>query len=176
MTPLLAQPLTFTRERIEVSVINNISWVKGTYHFVNQGPLDLRHSFYYPFSFANHQSKPLSISVQDLSNQGKIPFTELSESVLFSMLIPGNHEKIFQVVYCQAVPDSAFEYILRTTEAWHKPLEHAEYVITLHNGYRLKSSSLPFDYKSVRGDSISYFITREAFMPEKNLLIKWGGD
>ena len=171
-----SQPVTFNRERIEVSVINNLSWVKGTYHFVNHGPLDIRHSIYYPFSSANHQSKPLSISVNDLNNQTAIPFTELSGSALFSLLIPGNDEKIFQVVYCQAVPDSTFEYILTTTAAWHKPLEHAEYVVTLHNGYRLKSITLPYDYQSVRGDSISYFITRENFMPDTNLEIKWEGN
>ena len=172
---IMVQPLSFARERIEISVINNLSWVKGTYHFVNHGPLDVRRSISYPFSFAHHQSKPLSISIRDLNDQILIPFTKLSESVLFSLEIPGNREKIFQVVYCQAVPDSTFEYILTTTQVWHKPLEHAEYVVTLHDGYQLKSISLPYDYKNMRGDSTTYYITRENFMPEKNLTLRWEG-
>lgn len=176
LTQLPAQPVSFTRERIEVSIQNNLGWVRGTYYFKNLGPTDAWRNVIYPVSENFRLSKVLSASVFSLSEKNPINFSRLSSSLGFSLKIPGNNEQVFRVVYCQAAPDSIFEYILTTTKNWHHPLEHAEYVIVLGNGLRLKSLSLPYDYKHSRGDSTMYFITRDSFMPDSNLIIKWEGD
>ncbi len=170
-----AQAILFPRERIEVTVTGDRAQVRGRYFFRNTGPQTVTRSVYYPFSFNYQLTWPEAIRVRNLSTQTNLSFARLEQGLQFRIIIPAKSEVEFEVVYQQRTPVQVLEYILTTTARWRRPLEQAEYIVTLGPGLKLNSLSLPYDYKQIRGDSTRYLITRRAFMPDSNLIVKWEG-
>ena len=111
--------------------------------------------------------------MKDLSSHKNITFSAFNQGILFPLLVQPREEAVYEVIYCQKTPRQKMEYILITTKAWKKPLNQAEFVIKLSTDLQLKYLSMPRDSVKVSSPSISYFITRQQFMPNSNLVVEW---
>ena len=66
------------------------------------------------------------------------------------------------------------EYILTTTKKWGRPLEFIEFIIKIPESYQLINLSFPYLYRKNENQNNFYYIKKENFMPEQNLMVEWG--
>jgi hypothetical protein len=128
---------------------------------------------YYPFSLNYDLTAPDSIVVTDLSCNQIIAFGRYNQGILFPLMIPPGKKAIYQVFYCQNTPRYTMEYILTTTRVWERPLDHAEFIIKLSTDMLLKYMSIPWDSVKISSSTRFYFITRQQYMPDSNLVVEW---
>jgi hypothetical protein len=92
---------------------------------------------------------------------------------VFSVEIEAEGAAGIHVIYRQACPDRSGCYILTTTAAWERPLESADFIITLAEGLDLEWTAyevFPVDEEDGRR---RYEFSREDFMPERDLCLRW---
>lgn len=172
----VAQPVTFDQERVTISIEQNRVNVLGLYYLENRSNDPAGQIIHYPFASEAGQQFPHAISVIDLDTQLPLPYNRTANAVVFPVTIAGAKKFAFQVEFTQTVSRPEFTYILTTTRSWHRPLEQAEFIITLAPELQLTSVNLPYDYnQTLTGDRQRYFITRKNFMPDENLVITWEG-
>src|SRR3989339_150088 len=82
-------------------------------------------------------------------------------------------ETTIKVSYRQKLTSEEMKYILTSTQSWKQPLEKAEYKILLTKKFELTNLSLKPDKKDSNSTYNIYYITKENFMPETDLIVKW---
>ncbi|MCX6149918.1 MAG: hypothetical protein NTX22_05270 [Ignavibacteriales bacterium] len=171
---LVSQPLDFFREKIEIEVGGNYCKLIGKYFFSNSSKQPLIQTFYYPFIVNDSLPYPDKISVVNNRDNSLIKFKKQKKGIILQAKISSNDTLIYTVEYSQKTPYSMFEYILTTTQEWHKPIVEAEYVVKIPKKFKLDFNSLGYDNKSIQKRFTVYNLQKKYFMPDKNFKIKWG--
>lgn len=167
-----SQPLHFSKETIEVKIYDGYVVVNGVYTFNTKSRNVLTRTLYYPFPITHAFHYPDSIFVSDKNNKA-IPFSKSSSGIFFSLNAIPDSETTINISYLQRILSDTMKYILTTTQQWKHPLEKAEYKILLPLEFELKSLSLnPYQIDSDSAHNI-YYINKENFMPETDLIVAW---
>ena len=97
----------------------------------------------------------------------------LKDGVSFSIKVKPNSIIQLKVTYKQKILNNYFEYILTTTSAWKKSLESSTFNIILPHSYLNPVISYNIDSIAAGKEFTRYSFTKENFLPDKNLIIKW---
>ena len=171
---LQSQSLSFIREKIEMTIQNDSSFiVTGKYYFLNKSDKEINSNFYYPFVINKNYHFPDSIAIK---NDNKIPvfYSKSKKGIFFTIKALPKDTSEFSAFYRQKNFNRRAEYILTTTQNWNLPLQKAEYIVNLPKYLKLKSISLQPDSIKNSLSFKTYFITKENFMPLVNLIVEWG--
>lgn len=171
---LSAQSVIFSSESLQFVLEDSICHMSGTYVFKNTSdqstttkllyPFYLDEGFDYPFFYevkAGEQDQPLQISTHP-------------RGLSFWLEIEPNASKKIWVRYSQKAPNGNFTYILTSTQAWKRPLDHAAYEIKVPLGLELQDCSLAVDSTKSFPAFLLYRIERDNYLPSRDLKIKWG--
>jgi hypothetical protein len=168
-----AQPLDFFQERIEVAVQGDFCVLKGIYYFKNVGSVPLEQSLYYPFIVNDSLPFPDSIVVQEMGGNRSVEYASSEKGVTFVIHIPPRAVGIYQVSYRQMTRFNFMEYILTTTADWNKPLDVAEYRVSIPQRYQMTQLSLSGAKREKRTGESIYYLRKEHYMPHANLVVRW---
>ena len=168
-----AQSISFKKEIIEVKIIKDFCTLTGDYFFENDSFNIEETQIYYPFVINNSLLFPDSISVYNISTMQSLPFKILKDGVSFSIKVKPNSIIQLKVTYKQKILNNYFEYILTTTSAWKKSLESSTFNIILPHSYLNPVISYNIDSIAAGKEFTLYSFTKENFLPDKNLIIKW---
>jgi len=169
---LKPQPIRFSEENIEILINDEYAIVNGKYTFRNKSNEEVNRTLFYPFPINQFLTYPDRIEVFDQDNK-IIPFSKSSSGMYFSLIVPPKEESIIKVTYSQKLLSNEMKYILTTTQNWKSPLQKAEYKISLPLEFELKGLSLKADSIYSNSTYNIYYINKENFMPDKDLIIKW---
>ena len=165
------QVIQFAREKITVEVQKDRCVLVGEYLFRNSSDRLFQGSLYYPVS-KTHSPLPHYFKVTEACGM-LVSFTLGKDGIVFPILVAAHDSSRYRVEYHQRTPDHFFEYILTTTKFWNQRLVTADFLIRVPEEFHLLSLSMKSD-KSIKTEKgITYYIHREAFLPEENLTLSW---
>lgn len=170
---IFGQSLSFFKESIELFIHEKYCTVTGKYYFKNNSNKPVDQMIYYPFSKSYNISKPDSINITDFTNNKTIQYSIYKDGIIFNLNMKPNGKTIYQVVYSQRTPDQKMEYILLTTQEWKKPLEKAEFIVKLAANLNFEYISAKYDHKKITESYTAYFVSRDNYMPDENLVVQW---
>lgn len=166
-------PVEFVSESISMDIVNGQITVNGSYTLrSNDSALDT-FPLMYPFPVDSGLSYPDSITVLRAEDRSPIPFRENRERGMIMFAVRPGISDTFEVSYTQKIDGSSARYILTSTKAWGKPLERAEFNVSVPSNYRNVELSYDPDVKQKDGETVIYTLTRTDFMPDRDLVITW---
>jgi hypothetical protein len=165
------QGMVFAREHISIVLDGASIAVDGAYVLRNPTPHDLVRSLLYPFPVDSTHPFPDSISVWQ--NQKTVTFARSGDGVIFSVAVAAQQSAVFRVVYTQRCLDNSGCYILTTTSAWKRPLESAEFEVTLAAGVELEWTAYELTPAGNDEGRRTYGLTQQQFMPEQDFCLRW---
>jgi hypothetical protein len=165
-------PVDFIRERVALEVFGDSVTVAGTYWFrVNDSSVQ-RLPILYPFPVDETAEYPSHIEL--VNSDGKpIEFRDSRESSSIRLVMDLNAPPEFTVTYTQHLARPEARYILTTTAAWQKPLEHAEFIVSLPERYTMTSLSYDYDTNKLENGRRIYTFSRDNFMPDHDITVQW---
>jgi hypothetical protein len=165
------QPVEFARERIAVNLDGTAIAVDGDYVLRNPAGTDRVQKLYYPFPVDSTHPFPDSISVW--RKRAPVTFEQSGNGIVFSVEVGGGKSAGFRVVYVQRCFDNSGCYILTTTSQWNRPLESAEFEITVTDAVNLEWCSYELTPAGKIEGMRTYEFYQKNFMPEKDLCFRW---
>jgi hypothetical protein len=165
----ISQPIHFTNETIEIKIYDGYAIINGSYIFVGNNKVT---TLFYPFPVNQYYAYPDSIFVTDLNNK-EIRYTKSSSGIYFSISTLPDSETVIKVSYKQRLTSDEMKYILITTQQWKHPLRKAEYIISLPAEFELQNISIAPDRSDSDSTHNIYYITKENFMPDTDLIVTW---
>jgi len=172
--PEVREPeVRFEREFIRIAVKADGIRVEGTYVFKNDSPTPRVAPLFYPLPVDSLHPWPTFIGVYSADGE-EVEFSQpRPDGVLFRVeLAAAGHGRV-RVVYEQPSFDRSACYILTTTSAWRRPLERADFEIVVPADIEIESLTYEADDLVVRENERVYVITREQFMPAKDMCMRW---
>lgn len=165
-------PLAFTRERVELEVLDGAAEVevRGWYWFRNLRDEELFQRIYFPFAVDPEHPYPRELSV----SVG--PVQRLPDGVIFPLTLPPGGEELVEIRYRQGAADSTATYILTSARSWAEPLDRAELSVSVPA--ELASDvelSYPMDGPEIEAGRALWTLTVERFFPDRELTVRWGG-
>jgi hypothetical protein len=167
----VAQSLQFAREELTVVVSGSYCDVTAFYTFHNPTNSPMRQQLFYPLPA--HQPFPDSLSVADLAAGTVVPYTVSTKGISFEIDCAPHTDRTYCIRFRQRTPQQSIEYILTTTRAWARPLEHARFVFVIPCEYALTASSFPPDRQTDQDGARTYTIEKREFMPDRDLTVRW---
>lgn len=167
-----AQPLSFLKEEIQITVNEGFCDVTGTYYFVSPTNKKIEKTIYYPFP-VNKLAFPDSIFL-NIPKTGKVlNYKKGKKGIYFRLEVKDT--AVVQVFYRQPVSKNEMTYILTSTQEWNKPLQEASFEITVPGNIDITGISYPWHYVESKDGYKTYHIIKNKFMPKKDLHIEWAG-
>lgn len=168
-----AQSIDFFRENIEIELHDHSVSLNGTYYFRNASELPISVLLNYPFIVNDSLPFPDSITVFDRIHSAPIKHSNSSSAIIFPLEMPAKSIIIIDIFFNQKAIYNEFEYILLTTQKWHKPLELANFKIVVPARLKLNDTSFPFQETTSDEKMTCFSLNKRNFMPQKNLSIVW---
>lgn len=176
--PEPAGPVHFAREEISVRVrldepdydddrIIGTVEVLGRYHFVCAAEDTVTALMSYPFPVDSFQGFPDSVALPGHR-------FELTDSAArFVMRFPPRTESSFEAWYRQPLYRTEARYIVTTTRHWRRPLDRAQFEVTVPAG--LPDARLNYRPDSTRltDSTLTWFFTRLRFYPSEDVIVRW---
>jgi hypothetical protein len=166
------QPISFVRESLRFSLAGDFFTFAGVYYFDNPGPAPAQKSVYYPYVLSG--SIPDSINILEVRSGKAVPVVPGRSGVTFVATLLPQSTQSYRFSFVQRARNQSLEYILMTTAAWGQPLDRVTFTIQVPADIVLKSMSLKPDTVSSTEGETTYIIEREHFMPDENLILRWG--
>lgn len=170
---LYSQKLSFYKEDLKFNIDTKYFSVDGAYYFSNSDSVKIKQIIFYPFPVAKELGNIDSVSVYDTTENKVISFSKMNDSpgISFPLLIEGYGFRKIKIHYRQQLKGNMAEYILQTTKNWGKPLETANYSLTVPRN--LKIDSLSYITNSIQhlGNTNIYYWIKKDFMPQKDFNI-----
>ncbi|MEW6684707.1 MAG: hypothetical protein AB1393_00690 [Candidatus Edwardsbacteria bacterium] len=167
--------LEFLRERIYIKVSEGELCVEGKYYFFNSTNQKIKVPIFYPFAIDESHLFPYEIKVYEKGFWGNktVPIQKEERGISWILQIEEKKTKQIHVCYSQKIRKKEARYILITTKTWGKPLKEAQFIIEIPTKFKEISISYLPD-RVVRKKRISfYYIRRDNFMPDRDLIIRW---
>ncbi|MCL5031369.1 MAG: hypothetical protein M1480_20390 [Bacteroidetes bacterium] len=144
--------------------------VEGYYWFANNSDKPVSSDIFYPFPNSSGE-KIDSIRLFNISAGQKTHYKlEGSNGISFDLFIAPHDTVLFQIGYRQELTSDSAEYILRTTQGWGKPLEHAEYKLIVPADFKIKNFSYQPDKSYNIENQKIYYWKMENFMPSRDMV------
>ena len=164
----------FFKEKIIFRVGKEECRVIGYYYFKSNAPDSSVLNLIYPVSKNFHLPFPHFFKVTTCDNDEPVPYRIYENGILFQIHMPPYGFRTCSVEYHQKTPRNTMEYILTSTSRWKQPLQSADFIIEIPDDINLKTISLPQNGCQKEAEKTIYRINRQEFMPDSNLIIKWG--
>jgi hypothetical protein len=166
-----SQGIRFQKERIQVFVRAKSIRVQGLYTFVNPEPSPRRETLFYPIP-VDSLHPPQDYVLVRVAN-GTVTTKPLGNGVVFAIDVPADGSLDVEVIYEQTCLDGSGCYILTSTAEWKAPLEHASFEI--HVPDSIEIGWMAYDVRAKDGGRKErvYAFSRDDFMPEKDLCLRW---
>jgi hypothetical protein len=167
----------FVYEKIILEIEPPELTVTGLYRFQNRFPFGITLPMLYPFPVDEYQDFPHKISAKSITAGGRQPlefdWRPNDNAIRLNVTAGGESSAEMEVAYSQRLKGNQARYILTTTKAWGKPLKSADYELILPEHLEIRSISFPFDRaENIAGKRV-YFLYKENFMPEMDLIVEW---
>jgi hypothetical protein len=160
--------IRFPEEQIDIEVYPDYVWVKGTYTYKNPLPFPVTQGFTIPLPVDADHPEPVQLTAKVLTPHEKpIRLKYLLGRHRFSLKFRTNEKITVSVAYRQQAPAKNGRYILLSTKAWRRPLNHGLYRMFLKN-VRMTSSN----YRLNKSDTYLFF-QKENFMPPEDWIFSW---
>lgn len=176
-----APDIEFFQERVEIEVSESSAGeydvhVRGYYYFRNPTPFSAERKLFYPFPDFEGASYPGEIRVvrySDLVEDEPVPVQTLKRGITFAVGIAPSSTVLIRVDYTQHTEVGRGVYVTTTTSAWKKPLELAEFIVSLPTSLCLTGISYPVHRVKKDDDWITVDIRFQDFMPKEDLILRW---
>lgn len=162
-----SSPIEFSKEKVKITLDTQGVFVEGIYWFKNPSSRPVKFQVYYPFPVDSSHLYPDFIQV------GDFPFVKSDSGVYFTMELEPNQEVPFEVRYRQKIKESSVRYILTTLQKWGKPIKRADFIVILPKDFKKVKFSYSPDSMSEEGKKRYYFITKQDFMADRDLWVRW---
>jgi hypothetical protein len=130
-------------------------------------------SIYYPFVIEENLPFPDSIVVKNTRANKIIRHYKTNEGVYFKIKVPPLGTEVYEVIYHQRTLAKKMKYIITTTKKWGEPLREADFLFHLPLKYNIESLSYEYDRKESDDAYTTYYINKNNFMPERDLILSW---
>jgi hypothetical protein len=176
-TTLHDSGVDFVYEKIVLEVEPPELTVTGLYSFQNHFPHEIILPMLYPFPVDESQDFPHQISAFRITNEGDerldVTSRRPANAVRLDLSMGRKSSGEMKVTYSQKLRAQEARYILTTTKAWGKPLRSADYEIIVPENLRIISMSFPFDGVETSAGKRHYYLHKEDFMPQTDLIVRW---
>jgi hypothetical protein len=160
-------PVHFAREEVVLNVRPGVLEVMGDYHFQCAGPSPLTARILYPFPLDSLHAWPDSIALPGHA------YTAGDSGILFNLRFQPGKEDSFHVFYRQPLRGRLARYIVTTTQRWGRPIDRAQFSVTVPAALRnVRLSYLP-DRTERRDSLVTYSFARKGFMPSEDVIVTW---
>lgn len=170
---LFSQKLSFYKEDLKFQLDTNSFTVDGLYYFSNSDSVKISQFIFYPFPVDETFGTIDTALVYDSTLKKKIEFSRIKDNkgISFPLSIEGYGFRKIRIYYRQELKENKAEYILKTTQNWGKPLETADYTLTIPDKIKIDSISYPADKIIQINASLIYYWSKKNFLPQKDFLI-----
>lgn len=173
----LGRGVDFVYEKIILEIEPRELTVTGLYRFQNRFPFDVTLPMLYPFPVDEYQDFPHQISAKSITAEEEQPlefaWRRNDNAIRLNVSAEGKSSAEMRVTYSQRLKGKQARYILTTTKAWGRPLKSADYQLILSENLKINSISFPFDRAQNVAGKRYYFLHKENFMPDVDLIIRW---
>ena len=166
------QKVIFFKEYIAFRLSTEYFYVDGTYWFSNPSDRGTKRLIYYPLPMAGKISSVDSVDVFDITHGIQPRISDRTETGFsFILRTAGRETTLYHIAYHQKISGDSAVYILRSTQAWNRPLDYAEYKLLVEDSVVTTGFSYsPDKVYDVEGKKI-YLWRRGNFMPDKDFII-----
>jgi hypothetical protein len=171
---VMAQAPLFVAEDLQFIVSDTLCQMQGCYQFENKSGQTNKARLFYPFHLDQDSPFPKAYEVRLGEEKTPTPVFVQPRGISFMIEIAPESRQQVWVSYTQAIHNQDFTYILKTTQSWKRPLEHASYEIRIPRHLSLTFCSHEIDTTVQQTDFLIHRIVRENFLPSRDLQIKWG--
>ncbi len=171
-SPAFCQEIAFTNENITFKLTSTYFYVDGTYWFVNVSDHDATALIYYPLPATNQGNAVDSVGIFNITEgtQPKIS-NKTNSGFSFMLSVRSNDTVVYHIAYRQRVVGDSAMYILRSTQAWKRPLVAAEYKLIVGNSIVMTGFSYePDRIYDIDGKTI-YLWRRTSLMPDRDMVL-----
>ncbi len=165
------QEITFTNENITFRLTSTHFYVDAFYWFVNVSDHDATSLIYYPVPITNENDVVDSLDIFNIT-EGTQPKISNKTNSGFSFILSVRRKDtvVCHIAYRQRVVGDSARYILRSTQAWGRALEFAEYKLIVGSSIVMTGFSYkPDKIYGIDGKSI-YLWKRSHFMPDRDMV------
>lgn len=159
---LIAQKkLEFMSEKIDFSITSSLFTINGIYVFTNNTENEIRQTILFPF--ANKVDSLKVNRVYNLTYNEDLNYQKVANGIVFKMIVLPLDTVYINISYRQKT-EKENTYILESTQTWEKPLQKADYSLSIDN-------SVTIDRLSFRPDTLInnvYYWTKAEFYPNEN--------
>ena len=168
---IVAQPLRFVKEEIQITVNKDFCELTGTYYFESPANQKIARTIFYPFPVKQNLPFPDSILVTIPALDKVLSYQKGKYGIYFRLSVTDT--TVLQIYYRQPTPKREMVYILTSTAEWNMPLEETSIVLYLPDYFEIESTSYHWN-KMDRIDNYKvYSIYKTNFMPDKDLHFSW---
>ena len=167
----MGQDISFVKEDITFRLDKDHFIVDGNYWFANPSDNEVARLIYYPFPATEARSVD-SVDIFDIT-QGVQPLILNSTDGGFNFVlrIAAHDTSLCHIAYRQRISGDSAMYILRSTKAWNRPLDYAEYKLIPDESIEVVRVSYDADkVYNIEGKKI-YLWRRISFMPERDFVV-----
>lgn len=146
----------------------------GTYWFANPSNHGAERLIYYPFPVTAEDNSVDSADIFDITQGIRPQISNRTEAGFsFILTIAGHDTALYHIAYRQKIDADSVVYILRSTQAWNRPLENAEYKLMAEDSIVVTGFSYdPDRVYNIEGKKI-YLWRRVNFMPDRDFVIRF---
>ncbi len=168
----LSQEVVFFKEDITFRLSKEYFVVDGAYWFSNPSDRSVERLIYYPFPVAGKNSSVDSVDIFDITHGVQPKISNRAQGGFSFILTMRSHDtSLYHIAYRQKVSGDSAMYILRSTQAWNRPLGYAEYKLVVEDSVAISGFSYdPDEVYNIEGKNI-YVWKRTDFMPRKDFVI-----
>jgi len=155
-----------------MKIADDFFYVSGTYYL--KGEISSNKTLVYPFPVDPLYGNVDSVYFFNLtSNEIIIPQKTNNKSSVFKIDFGKNNKMVIQASYRQKLLSNKAEYILKTTMAWKKPLEQANYQLIIPANIRITTFSISPQDSVNSGKEVIYYWEKHNYMPGENMIFEF---
>ena len=169
---LFSQKLSFYKEDLKFYLDTNNFIVDGYYYLSNNDSSKVSQIIFYPFPTEADFGNVDSISVFDDTFKKEISFYKAKDNsgITFLLQMEGYGFRKIKIIYRQRLNNNIAKYILRTTQNWGKPIESANYILSVSDKIKIDSLSYPADSARVVNNKTIYYWSKKNFFPREDFI------
>lgn len=168
-----SQNIQFYQEKLDFTISENEFTVDGIYYFRNTTSDTIKQFMVYPFLQTEDLGEITSveaITVYPLIKTPTLVNFDQKAARLRLKILP-NDTALVHIIYHQTITNQKAEYILTSTKAWNRPLEIADFTLSLPISLKVDSLSYNADSLLFRDGRLIYKFHFEDFMPDRNFCV-----
>jgi len=155
------QEVSFIEEYIDFSVGKSGFETNGIYVFTNNSEQEVRQELQFPFALGIDSIE--IVRVYNFTYNKNVPYRSMGKSIAFLLEMQPLDTVYINIAYTQTLLKNNV-YILRSTQAWGKPLQKVQYTLTVHDSLSIEDMSYLPDSQE---DNV-YYWEKYDFLPSKD--------